>query len=359
MEWFALGSISFWVLTAMAYILSSIVLVDDEEWAAIVVVLIYGVILLIFGHIAFGTIAALIGLGCLAIIVSAMAFSITRSIHVTVIVWLVCASILVWMVHWGPLSHVAVQTPVVAGQAASQPITIEPLANPANSTQGGESMEAIATFFASLFVIGSVGFWVLCFLVSLAVWYSTYEDHDTEDDSPEGGILAGVSILALFFLVWAFNRTHMSDWFQNHLVQFIAFAVGYIGVSPLWGFTKWYFFVRARKRRRDQRSADFLENFPDRIKRARDAREKELLENEKENSLKKELGKYYECPTARAHRYRIMRWMMFWPWSFVFTVLNIRKIFSRMIDLMEKKLNKIAANIWEESEPVKKEVASV
>lgn len=133
----------------------------------------------------------------------------------------------------------------------------------------------------------------------------------------------------------------------EHPVLTAMWVGGYFLVGTVWGIVKWWFFVTDNKGRYNQARAEFLQR--------KNVTTKEIPEN-----LKKEWKEFvdrassrYEdrfvvTPLAYNYKKKILIWMTYWPWSFVWTIINdpIKKLFRRIYEAISSQYQKISDHIF-------------
>lgn len=137
----------------------------------------------------------------------------------------------------------------------------------------------------------------LVFLILFAFW---------------GGLPGGGSLLALL----AANPTYI-----------IIGVIGFFVLGTLWAVAKWWFYVR------------------------------DLAEKRKEQIAAHGKGKSYygviQKPLVRDNKSRIMTWMCFWPYSFVWTMINdpVRRVFKAIYNQIKDGLQRVADKAFEGLDP--------
>jgi len=119
---------------------------------------------------------------------------------------------------------------------------------------------------------------------------------------------------------------------------------GYFALGTIWCIVKWWFFVKAERRKYDEFKADFLQgheiegtSIPDNLKK--DFRR--ALERRWEDRIEIR-------PQVGQHKARIYLWMGYWPWSMLWTLINdpVRRIFTEIYAQIRATLQRISDHIW-------------
>lgn len=168
--------------------------------------------------------------------------------------------------------------------------------------------------FASMFVVGAIGFWVLLGLCLVLITYNS-------DDSDSGNATATLFLsLLLFQLLTNFKPF---NYILAKPLYSLGIAGAYIFIGFWWSWLgKWRPKVYATKAKYLECRADFCKKHKDKIdgNRIPDS----LLEEWNQEVIRKRVGK----PEARQYKAVIVGWMCYWPFSLVWTLLKdwLRKI---------------------------------
>lgn len=176
--------------------------------------------------------------------------------------------------------------------------------------------------FEFLLFGAAVWFWILFGVWCLVLFVSV------ELDKPGHATLATLIFVTLFGFFGVLPG-------GGSLLAFLAASPGYIALGAvgffvcgtIWAVVKWWFYVRnlAEKRR-------------------------EQIEKQGKNA--KGFGTIRK-PLARENKSRIMTWMCFWPFSFIWTMINdpVRRVFQAIYRQIRESLQAIADKAFEGLEP--------
>ena len=127
----------------------------------------------------------------------------------------------------------------------------------------------------------------------------------------------------------------------------IGYAIGgYFVLGTVWAVIKWWFYVRAMRRKYDEFKRVFLKSheiegnvIPDNLKE----RWAEDLRGCSYGDDKIEVR-----PEVTNHKARIYLWMAYWPWSCVWTVINdpIKRVFTEIYAQIRATLQRISDHVW-------------
>lgn len=194
----------------------------------------------------------------------------------------------------------------------------------------------------TLLAFGGAWFWLVVILASILI-VAFLEN----DNAGNATILAIGSILALIFL----GNTGIFSWVAAHPLLLTLYSVGYIFAGALYGILKWYLLLRERADRYHEVRTSWLETA---IKRAL-VGGVVLTDDVKKAWTKYAKFEYYgrpiTKPSAGQHKGRILSWMMYWPLSGLWTLINdpIRCIFKwlyrRISTLLRTMADKVFADI--------------
>jgi len=188
-----------------------------------------------------------------------------------------------------------------------------------------------------IFAIGSIGFFLLWAAVSVVIVVA--------EDLERFG-LAGLGLVAAFTVMALWGDFNVIEVARSNPLLIAELVGGYFVAGTVWAIIKWWFFVRDCRYRYEEDKAEFLTCHGIKGKKIPD----ELLAQWKRHCEiaygygRNRLGDLATAPQARHNKARIMRWMMFWPWSAVWTIINdpIKKLFKRIYRTIQGLLQAIS-----------------
>ena len=177
-----------------------------------------------------------------------------------------------------------------------------------------------------LIIFGSIGFIVVAFIAACLILWALDSALSKEHDDTGGGFLATLFLVGFGLLYYFFgSKDHVNsifNYFAENPSAIIWTFVGYLGLGVVWAFVKWYFFLHKRVNR--------------------------ALEKSKHETV-------YEyttvsVPTAGENKWRIMSWMMYWPFSALWTVIDqpIKNAFNYIFIKFEGVFNKISNHMYKD-----------
>ena len=163
-------------------------------------------------------------------------------------------------------------------------------------------------------IAGTVWFWLISITAFVLVIIAT------EKGSGTGATITLLATLALFFFFG--NKVPLSDFFSYIIKNpwpFLGAVAGYILIGVLWSICKWYFFLLKER----DRCLD------------------EQKKYHHDNSI--------SVPQVRHHKSEIMVWMIYWPFSALWTILDrpIKRIFLFIYARIKMQMQAMADKIFE------------
>jgi hypothetical protein len=183
-----------------------------------------------------------------------------------------------------------------------------------------------------LILAGGFVFWALIGIIAIAMVWGIEE---------ESNFLTFTALVVGSVALWLITGMHHIDMsWLTHNWDYVALGVlGYIVSGSLWGIMKWWFFLHNGaddyEAHRTQYQTDYKAWSDDWTKTITDRRVKEpaYADPRSYTSYKDYIQeKYHYPPLPAANKSRIMLWMVWWPWSALWTLLNdpLKRIY-RMI----------------------------
>ena len=174
-----------------------------------------------------------------------------------------------------------------------------------------------------LIVFGSIGFIVVAFIAACLILWALDNALSEEHDDTGGGLLATIFLTGFIALYYFFgSKDHVGSiisYFIENPSAILWSFVGYLGLGVIWAFVKWYFYLHKR--------------------------------------VAKEMGNTMitpyttvNIPIAGDNKWRIMSWMMYWPFSAVWTVINqpIKNAFNYIFIKLEGVFNSISKSMYKD-----------
>jgi hypothetical protein len=143
-------------------------------------------------------------------------------------------------------------------------------------------------------------------------------------------ITLGAASVGYWWLGWVDPH-----WFIEHWKTVLLYVALYSPIGVLWATTKWWFYLRFRVREAHDRIEALHNRFGD-----DDAgKAQRAAEWERESDWP---------PMVRNHKSDIMRWLCWWPFSFIGTMLNdpLRRFFEAIYREIATYLQRMSDNMW-------------
>ena len=181
-----------------------------------------------------------------------------------------------------------------------------------------------ATFFGTMFVFGTIWFWALM-AVSIILMLSLIE---YKNDVP-----ATLTLLATLLVLQFFGNIKVFSYMFEHPFWSAVWTKAYLGAGVAWALGKWYLYAKAEKRKYDKSKSAYL--------KARKI-DGDILTVEQKMAWKEHalqhLGREDVVPQFDRHEARFLMWMMHWPWSFVWTLIDdpIKRLFKEIYYQLKK-----------------------
>lgn len=174
-----------------------------------------------------------------------------------------------------------------------------------------------------LLFFGTLWFWIAIGITS-GIIFSVMGSALEDDDHDSGGGLIATAVIAGFGILYYFfgSKEHVEAIFQ-YFIEYPGRILGWFGlyllVGVVWAFFKWYFYLHKRIRKE----------------------EKEM--NRWENHVIK-------IPTAADNKFRIMSWMIYWPFSLIWTAIDqpVRNTFNYLFNRFEIWFDKMSKSMFKD-----------
>jgi hypothetical protein len=184
-----------------------------------------------------------------------------------------------------------------------------------------------------ILAVGAFWFWVTfaCLMVLMIA--------AVEYDKPG---LATLSIIVFFVLLGWLGDINILNTIRERPLLSIGCLVGYFAAGTAWSICKWWFYVRKLRDKFDEYKRDFLERHG--------RSEEKTIPEDLRNEWLGDIDYTYEWlpskskPVAADNKSRIMTWMVYWPWSLVWTMINdpIKRLFKEIYRAIQGFMQKIS-----------------
>ncbi|TSC89160.1 MAG: hypothetical protein G01um10143_541 [Parcubacteria group bacterium Gr01-1014_3] len=203
------------------------------------------------------------------------------------------------------------------------------------------------TWVAGVMAVGAIGFWILVALEFICLITCMAKDK---------GTWATVSLIATCAILNWVSGMPLLHWVAGHFWLALAYAGGYFVAGTVWSVVKWYSYVTDQRERYDEMKDAFFKNYNlNAITADNRTAWKRWLDDGHESG--KGCGRTRcKCvgqPLARNHKDDVIRWMSYWPFSLLWTVL-----FNWVVKVCHKIYQHIQASLQRISDYKFKDTAS-
>lgn len=139
-----------------------------------------------------------------------------------------------------------------------------------------------------------------------------------------------LTIIASIVAAKYFNIFDIFFQIKEHAFENCVYTIAYIAIGVIWSFAKWFFFLMNSR----DKTRKWLE---------------QELERKSHTMYINTNPPVIKIPQASDNKGRITAWTIYWPFSFVGTILNdpFRKLFSFIFNQFKNLYQKIANSIYE------------
>lgn len=179
---------------------------------------------------------------------------------------------------------------------------------------------------------GAFWFWALCAAtVILLIIFS---------ETAHVGF-ATLTMIATFALLAFFGDFNLLVAVREHPIVSSLASVGYVVCGVVWSFAKWGSYVRSRLRKLEEVRRHFL--------RDRGKPEHGSVPEDLRTDWRRHCHSYrITTPVAEEHKDRILGWLMYWPFSLVWTVINdpLKRLFQEIFHAIRAQYQRMADRIY-------------
>jgi hypothetical protein len=142
------------------------------------------------------------------------------------------------------------------------------------------------------------------------------------------GNLGIFSLLVVALAFQFFGNIPIFNWMFHYWDTTLLVIAGWLLFAAPWAILKWWLFVRDNSIRYDEILASYMKLYPELPSSTANWTVEQKVDWEEyfsRNSYQYDDYEYTKvefCPRASDHRADIMTWMIFWPWSVIWTVVN-------------------------------------
>jgi hypothetical protein len=186
----------------------------------------------------------------------------------------------------------------------------------------------------SVFVLGAVGWWCLTILFVIYGFFAL--DRDYEDKT----LFWPIAMLIVYVLFMQFiAKANIFSFAVEHPWKLVLYILGYFVLGFVWSFVKWWLFVNTAAEKYNEKRAEFLKEYSPRWSAVPD----DIRSPSRERNKQSEWESYVtrnklSKPMASKHKGKITVWVMYWPVSLVWSLLDdfIKKMIRQIITMFQK-----------------------
>jgi hypothetical protein len=195
-------------------------------------------------------------------------------------------------------------------------------------------MTAFLAALAAFFLFGTYGFWTLIFLALIVA---------TALEENEHGVLAFLTLVGALWAGQLLKPVGISA--IHHPGTALIYIAAYFSFGTAWGVAKWALFVRNQLEKFNEFKTKWLADREIRIKN-RGLNSADENDRYFEDGLRANRIEFN--PQVSDHKEDILRWMTYWPLSFVWTMISdpITKIFRHIYYSIQSTLQRISDRMF-------------
>jgi hypothetical protein len=214
-------------------------------------------------------------------------------------------------------------------------------------------------FLASLFLLGSLWFWIMLVVVSIIIISFDYFDRSGR----------AFTTMFLFLLAVTYFNEPVRDYVLHHPLSILLGILAYIAIGAVWMFIRWPLFLldvrEAKKEQEIKNEEDWAKELArdeaDRVRRATAlpvpgrALRYDVDDEQARAGLSPRAKQRITSLTVRGrtipfpvkmrdHKARVIGWMTYWPWSALWTGLDLvfHRVFQHIYTLFAGRLQAMA-----------------
>lgn len=189
-----------------------------------------------------------------------------------------------------------------------------------------------------LFLIGTFWFWAL--IVAEIILLFVFIEN-------ENGIGATISVIIFGCCLQFLGDVDIIGFVMKNPLHLLAIVASYFVLGAIWGTVKWWIYCRDRLEEYEETKEEFLKSkgLPAGTKVVPDEYKLEWTRRIKQH------GRYHDVsqtPRVRDNKGTILRWMSFWPISFIWSLINdfVKRVFKTIYQKIAGFLQRIADNMF-------------
>ncbi len=197
-----------------------------------------------------------------------------------------------------------------------------------------------------LFALGTIGFGILLAVATIVLIVCVEYERPT---------FATLTVVAAFLLLGWLGDFNLIAAVRANPLAAVAAVAAYFALGAVWAMVKWWFFLKNARDAYDEAKRQFLRNngvasgttrIPDHL--LEKWRQEMWSGHRSAADLSDEDGGKVGAPKVSRHKGRIMIWMAYWPWSFVWTMVNdpVKRAFKAIYRALKSAFQKISDGVF-------------
>ena len=192
-------------------------------------------------------------------------------------------------------------------------------------------------------IFGGVWFWALVILASILLLLALEAD---------SGVFATVVLLLATTLTLVLGNWSWVEWLIANPLYAVGGVAAYVLIGIIWSMVKWWFHVRKiAKNQREARTywlQERADSPPGNVKLYENALATgvldPVLQKAWEDNIRRHCYDSIKKPYASENKKKIMGWLAYWPWSFLWTFINdpVRTFFNWLYESLSGLYQRIA-----------------
>lgn len=185
-----------------------------------------------------------------------------------------------------------------------------------------------------MLALGTIGFWIFTIILTGIIWTLL------EVDKPGWATFSMIVALTAFSFLGDFS---IIDLVRNEPLKFVGLMGGYVIAGVLWSIAKWYFHVSSQARKYTEMKSNWMEicEIPPKTI---------INDQQRKDFFSANYGAVTIStrPKAKRNKGRILSWMMYWPWSASWTIINdpVVRLFKEIYAKLSTVFDKISAHAY-------------
>lgn len=198
----------------------------------------------------------------------------------------------------------------------------------------------LAGLLAGILAAGSIWFWIVLAIAAISIIILV--------EVEQGGWATFALLVGAFLINWIAKGGLLTTLTAHPWVA-VKYVVFYFLIGCGWGMVKWFFFLHKRLSKYNEYRQKFLrENQATELTPALAKKFLKWLADVQLYNYNQNAKITAEAPLAKDHKGDIIRWMSYWPFSMIGTLLNdvVRKAWKHIYNFMAKAYDAVSSYVF-------------